>query len=163
MAVLWDTTLVSRIQPSSIALAYFERALVTEARVLVPAVSVAEVVWGHARVARTRPTFDQLLRWLGRFLARADVTVVPLARGASFAAGRLRAACPVPPHRRRDERRSKPERRVAWVFDLQIAATAWMSGLPVATENVADFERIVELLAELFPRATRLEVRPSPL
>lgn len=163
MPVVWDTTLVSRIQPSSAALAYVERALFTEGRVLLPAPSVTEVVWGYARLARTRPNVDQLLRWLGRFLARPQVTVVPLAREAALVAGRLRAQCPAPPRHRRGERRTKPERRVAWVFDLQIAATAWTVGAPVATENVADFERIAELLQELYPGAARLEVRPSPL
>ncbi len=46
---------------------------------------------------------------------------------------------------------------------MQIAATAWAFCVPVATENVADFTRLSELLAELYPRAKPLEVLPSPL
>lgn len=163
MPVLWDTTLVSRIQPASVGLAHFERAFATEGRVLLPAVSLTEVVWGYARLRRARPGGEHLLRWFSRFLALYHVTVAPLGREAAFATGHLRARCPVPPHRPGGERRTKPERRVAWVFDLQIAATAWALGVPVATENVADYARIAELLAELFPRATPLEVQASPL
>ena len=52
---------------------------------------------------------------------------------------------------------------MAWVADLQIAASAWAVGIPVETENVADFTLLSDLLAELFPKALPLEVRPSPL
>ena len=162
MPVVWDTTLVSQIQPESWALSYFESAVDTEGRVLIPATSVREVVWGHARATAFEPRSWQLLRWLSRFLARPDVSVLPLTREAAFAAGRTRAGCPFPARSPRD-RRSKPDRRVAWVNDMQIAATAWAFCVPVATENVADFTRLSELLAELYPRAKRLEVLASPL
>lgn len=162
MPVIWDTTLVSQIQPESRALGYFESAIDTEARVLIPAIAVTEVAWGDARAMASQPRSWQLLRWLSRFLARPDVTVLPLTREAAFAAGRTRASCPFPARSRRDPR-SKPDRRAAWVNDIQIASTAWTFGLPVATENVADFTRLSELLAELYPRAKPLEVLPSPL
>ena len=162
MPVVWDTTLVSQIQPESRALRYFDSVVATEERVLIPATSVTEIAWGHARAIASEPRSWQLLRWLSRFLARADVSVLPLTREAAFAAGRLRAGCPFPTRRHRDQR-SKPDLRVAWVNDMQIAATAWTFGVPVATENVADFTRLAELLAELYPRARPLEVLASPL
>jgi predicted nucleic acid-binding protein len=102
------------------------------------------------------------LAWAERFFGRAEVAVVPLGRAAALATGRIRAAAPMPAQRRGGDRR-KPERRVAWVFDIQIAATAWAAGLPVATENLADYERIAGLLGDLFPRSAPLEVQPSPL
>lgn len=52
---------------------------------------------------------------------------------------------------------------MSWAMDMEIAATARAVGVPVATENVADFECLTELLAELFPRAAPLEVRPAPV
>ena len=82
---------------------------------------------------------------------------------AAIAAGRLRAQSPLPPRRSRADRRSKPERRVAWVADQQIAASAWAVGIPIETENMDDFTRLSYLLAELYPKAIPLEVRPSPL
>ena len=133
MPVVWDTTLVSQIQPQSPALGYFESAVFGEERVLIPAISVTEVVWGHAQALARQPGSWQLLRWLGRFLARPDVTVIPFTREAGFAAGRMRADCPFPVRARRD-RRSKPERRVAWVNDIQLAATAWAFGVPVKNQ-----------------------------
>ena len=44
MPVAWDTTLLSRLHPESAAFEYFERSLSTQERVLIPAMSVAEVV-----------------------------------------------------------------------------------------------------------------------
>jgi len=52
---------------------------------------------------------------------------------------------------------------VAWVADQQIAASAWAVGVPIETENVDDFTLLSDLLAELFPTAIPLEIRPSPL
>lgn len=163
MPVAWDTTLVSRIHPESDAFAYFDRSLSGDEPVLIPATAVSEVVWGLARGAREAPRFDRALRWLKDLLGRADVAVLPLTADAAFAAGQLRSLAPVPQSGRRDRRRTKPERRVAWVLDMHVAATAWAFGVPVQTENVSDFTLLSGLLAELYPRAQPLGVLPSPL
>ena len=163
MPVAWDTTLVSRLTPGSSALGLFESTLLDRGRVLIPAVSVMEVVCGHARASARRRRSERLLKWLPGFLARPDVGVLGFTRTAAFAVGEARARAPFPPSRRARDRRSKAERRVSWALDMQVAATAWAFGVPVATENVADFERLSELLAELYPRAKPLEVLPSPL
>ena len=84
----------------------------------------------------------------------------PLA--AALAAGQMRATAPHPPVPSRS-RRPKPERRVAWVADIHIAASAWAVGVPLETENVRDFTILSALLRELVPDGRPLEVRPSPL
>jgi hypothetical protein len=53
-------------------------------------------------------------------------------------------------------------RQAAWLLDIQIAATAFASGLQVVTANQADFERIAELLSSLFPSAAELRVSAPP-
>lgn len=52
---------------------------------------------------------------------------------------------------------------MAWILDIQIAATAWTEGYGVATRNRRDFELLRDLIAELYPQTTPLEVRGPPL
>ena len=163
MPVIWDTTLVSRVRPGSSALSYFEAKASSAERVLIPATSVMEVSWGYSHLDLSRPAGSKFLYWFGSFIARPEVAVLPFARAAAVAAGRVRARAPFPARAHKRDRRSKADRRVAWAFDMQIAATAWAFGVPVATENVADFTRLAAVLAELYPRAKPLEVLPSPL
>jgi hypothetical protein len=54
-------------------------------------------------------------------------------------------------------------RQAAWLLDIEIAATAYMAGLDVATENRHDFESIAGVLGALFPRAEPLAIVPAPL
>lgn len=163
MPVAWDTTLVSRLRPACAELATFRRLIDSEDSPLIPAPALAEAAFGRERSALQDSSTRNLAVWLARLIREPEVRVLPLSPLAAIVAGRLRARAPFPPVRRRLDRRSKPERRVAWINDIAIAATAWGVGVPVATENVEDFERIAELLAQLYPRAIRLEVRPSPL
>jgi predicted nucleic acid-binding protein len=53
-------------------------------------------------------------------------------------------------------------RQAAWLLDIQIAATAFASGLHVVTTNRADFEDIAELLTGLFPTSPPLQVAAGP-
>jgi predicted nucleic acid-binding protein len=80
---------------------------------------------------------------------------------AGLVAGRLRGVLPHPPGRR--DRRSKAMRRIAWLLDMEIAATAFAAGLDVATENRRDFEALSDALAALFPTAPPLAVVDDPL
>ena len=59
-------------------------------------------------------------------------------------------------------RGTKPERRVAWITDIQIAATAWLAGEAVCTADQAHFEALGEAIAKLFPGERKLQVLPPP-
>ena len=158
MPVAWDTTLVSKLRPGSRALALLATRLRSTDEVAIPTASITEAVFGYARARR-----DVDLVWFSRFVASPEIRVISFSRAAAIAAGHVRARAPFPARPRSRDRRVKSERRVAWVADLQIAASAWAVGIPVETENVADFTLLSDLLAELFPKALPLEVRPSPL
>lgn len=89
-----------------------------------------------------------------------------LASEAALLAGRLRAMLPIPPtgptSRSARERGTKPERRVAWIADIQIAATAWLAGEAVCTADQGHFEALGEAIAKLFPGERKLQVLPPP-
>jgi predicted nucleic acid-binding protein len=159
----WDTTLASRIHPDAPVLRHlFDRALADD-RVRLAAPAVLEVAYGYQRKAPSDARFGVLLRWFTRLVAGTTVEVVPLDARAAVIAGRLRGVAPHPPPKRRADRRSKTMRQAAWVMDIQVAATAFAAGVDVATANRADFERLGELLAELYPDAPRLAVVDPPL
>lgn len=122
------------------------------------ATTVQEVVSGYqAKAVR----FAGPLEWFPEFVASGLVRILPFDRRAAIVAGRARALhpfAPVAPAKRRGHR-SKAEARVAWVLDIQIAATAWTAGLPVCTDDRAHFEALSEFIAALYPDTTPLEVQ----
>jgi predicted nucleic acid-binding protein len=123
--------------------------------------ALLEVAYGWERLRRVRQEFGDLLTWFSTLVSGPTFEIVPLARGAAVLAGRLRATTGEPPPRR-GERRSRSERRISWLLDVQIAATAWAAGFDVATANTNDFELIAEQLNELAPTAPPLEVVGPP-
>jgi predicted nucleic acid-binding protein len=139
-----------------------ERALEGDpVRVAAPA--VLEVAYGIELAISGDERHIEHIELLGHYVRDGLFRVVPLDARAALVAGRLRARCAQPPARRRGDRRSKPMRQVAWLLDIQIAATAFASGLHVATANRADFEQIADALTTLFPTAPALEVAPAPV
>lgn len=159
----WDTTVVSRIQPGSAVLDHvLERATAGDP-VRITAPSVLEVAYGYERRATRDGRFRALLGWFTSLLGSGALRVVPLDGRAALVAGRMRAAAPHPPGRRRGDARSKTMRQAAWVLDIQISATAFVAGLDVATENRHDFDQLSTLLARLFPEAPRLAVVSPPV
>ena len=84
-------------------------------------------------------------------------------RAAEVAAA-LRARMPVPPSgRRRRNGRSKPESRVAWVFDLRTAATVFVNGYDLVSAD-AHHTAIAARLAAIAPSAPPMKIRaPEPL
>jgi predicted nucleic acid-binding protein len=126
----------------------------------VPAPVLTEVTFGLARAAARDARFGAQLSWLEGLVHGPEVRVLPFDRDAGLLAGRLRALGPHPGGTGRRDPRAKPERRVAWVLDLQIAATAWVAGCDLATENRSDFARIADLLVEI--GLERLGIRDAP-
>jgi len=66
-----------------------------------------------------------------------------------------------PPAAKASARRSKADSRVAWVMDLQTAATVFMHGYDLATAD-AHHPLIAARLGALAPAAPPLAVHPPP-
>lgn len=162
MAVLWDTTLASRLQPDAEALDYVVDRAADGDLVRVAAPAVLEITYGYQLKAGTDGRFRELLNWFVRLVASEAFRVVPLDGRAAIVAGRVRAEIPDAPARRRGDRRGRTMRQASWLLDIEIAATAFAAGLDVATDNRADFERISACLAALFPEASPLGVVAGP-
>lgn len=162
MTALWDTSVVSRLQPEGPVLEYVVDQAVAGDPVPVASVALLEVAYGYQRQIRD-PRFRALLDWLTHLLASNTFHAVSLDGRAALVAGRVRAEVPHPPETRRSDRRSKTMRQAAWLLDIEIAATAYMAGLELATENGWDFESIARVLATLFPHAEPLVVVGPPV
>ena len=163
MAALWDTTLLSRVHPRSDVLDYVVEQAVSGDPVRVAAPAVLEVVYGYQLKAAADARFRVLLQWFARFVASAAVLVVPLDGRSAIVAGQLRGSAPHAPPKRAGERRSKTMRQASWLMDIEIGASAFAAGLDVATDNRADFARLAELLAALYPDAPGLGVVDPPV
>lgn len=162
MTSLWDTSVLSRLHPDGPLLEHVLDQAVAENPVRIASVALLEVAYGYQRRIQD-PRYRPLLDWLTGLLAGNAFRAVPLDGRAAIVAGRVRAEMPHPPATRRGERRSKTMRQAAWLLDIEIAATAYMAGLDVATENRHDFESIAGVLGALFPRAEPLAIVPAPL
>ena len=139
----WDTTIVSRLRPGSRAALYVQEEALAGRTVCVPAPVLSEVAYGFARRGAS---LARNLRWFQRLARSPLMCVLAYDREAGLLAGKLRALAPQAPAVGRHDRRTKPERRVSWLLDLQIAATAYAAGHDVATDNRRDFEAIAQLL-----------------
>lgn len=163
MAELWDTTVASRIHPEGDVLDYVVDQVATGDLVRVAAPAVLEVAYGYQLKADADTRFRELLNWFTRLVASAAFRVVPLDGRAAIVAGQVRGASPYPPAKRRGDRRSKTMLQASWLMDIQIASTAFAAGLDVATDNRADFDRLAELLVQLYPDAPELAVVDPPI
>ena len=114
----------------------------------VSAITVLERVRGYARLGRFQEKIAYL-RTLGR--------VWPVDIGAALAAAEILALVPEPPsppkraHRMVESRAGRLSR---WRFDVMIASTALVTGLPLVHDNAIDFEAVrsaVEVSPERFP------------
>lgn len=158
--VLWDTMLASRLQPHLAGgLDVLLSARGTPEEVLLPAPCVREVMYGLWSRATDDKRFAAAANWFASRVLGADgLRVINLDAAGLVVAGRLRARVPVPPSPRR-KGQSKPDQRVGWSADIEIAATAWRWGLPLVTQNQRDFILLANELEELYPALPPLEVR----
>lgn len=165
MAV-WDTSVASGLHPESPLLETAGEAALTGAPVLISAATVAEIGFGLQRkTADAR--FVAAYAWFAGILEAGLVGVLPVGREAALLTGRLRAIHPAPPggasgRGKRDDR-PKPERRVAWINDIQIAACAWLAAEPLCTADQGHFGLLSRTIGELYPEQGGLEVLPAPV
>ena len=162
-AVLWDTTLVSRLRPGADLLEEALRRDRTGEPIAIAAISLLEISYGMSKaVLLGRSDFARLQSWFHEFVASGVARVLALGADGALLAGEVRALLPTPPESRRPRTRSKAEARVAWTHDIQIACAAWETGHDVATVDVDHFAVISECINTLLPGAAELNVvRPG--
>lgn len=161
---VWDTSVASALRPEGKLFEIAAAAALGEDPIRLAAPSVAEISYGLQRRSEDE-RFASALGWFTNVLGSGLLEVLPVTREAALLAGRLRALHPMPPRsadRRRSDPRSKPERRVAWIADIQIASCAWLQGQAVCTADQGHFSILSRGIGELFPEEGRLDVLPAP-
>lgn len=164
MTTVWDTTIASRLRGD----AGLEQHALARASAGDPIALAAPTVMEALRGLHARASDDdddgrtaRTIRWFAGLLSGELLEVLPLDRHAAEVAGRLRAVHPLPPTGTRRSA-SKPEQRAAWVLDIQIAACTWTHGREIATDNLRDFERLRELIGQIYPGTPPLAVSAAP-
>jgi predicted nucleic acid-binding protein len=160
---VWDTSVASGLYPSGPLFELASEAALAGEPVLLCAPTVQEIAFGLQRKGEDS-RFRTALDWFTELLDSGVLVALPLTWEAALLAGRLRAEHPAPPTdgRPRRTRSPKPERRVAWVTDIQIAATAWLAGEAVCTADQAHFNLLGDAIGALFPGEGTLDVLPPP-
>lgn len=165
MAV-WDTSVASSLHPDDPLFELASEAALSNEPFLLTAPTVHEIAFGLDRRAGNDARFGTLLAWFTELFEVGVLGVLPMTWEAALLAGRLRARQPVPPTstpaRSKRSRGPKPERRVAWITDIQIAATAWLAGESICTADHDHFKALSDAIAQLFPGEERLHVLPPP-
>jgi predicted nucleic acid-binding protein len=158
---LWDTTTAARLRPESAVLAYVrERRREGAGPVAFSASTFFEIVRSLRKAGG--PAAGAQLLWLRDQIDAGLVEVLPFDDRAAEVAGVLRVDVPTPPSTvRRSRERSKAETRVAWMLDIQTAATAFVHGYDLVSGD-AHHGHIAERLAVLAPAAPALRVVVPP-
>lgn len=119
--------------------------------VYVSAVTVMERLTGFGMaIAQAPPDRVGLLTVMRDAYDQNPNRVLPVHQGVAWAAAELMLLLPMPPspainsHRRMESRSTRVAR---WRFDIIIAATALVWGMPLVHENARDFESIREATA----------------
>lgn len=160
---VWDTSVASGLYPDGPLFKLASEAALSGEPVLLAAPTVQEIAFGLQRKAGDS-RFRAALDWFTELLDSDVLMSLPLTWEAALLAGQLRATYPTPPTGGRPRRTDapKPERRVAWVTDIQIAAIAWLAGESVCTADRDHFSLLGSAIGDLFPEAGPLDVFPSP-
>jgi predicted nucleic acid-binding protein len=158
---VWDTSVASSLHPESRLFEFAAAKAMEGEPVLIAAATVAEISYGLKRKDED-PRFADALAWFGEVFEAGGLEVLPLTRQGAQVTGLLRAIHPLPPPPGKKDRRSKPDRRVAWVNDIQIAVSAWLRAEPVCTMDQSHFESLSRALAEQYPGTGELEVISPP-
>jgi predicted nucleic acid-binding protein len=166
MPQAWDTTTAARLRPNSSVLAYAANRQQAGDPIAFTASTLNEISYGLCKAAAAgNPAADVQLRWLRDEIGAGIVDILAFDERAADVAGALRARMPIPPPRptgkRQHQRRSKADSRVAWIMDLQTAATAFVHGYDLVTAD-AHHSVIVEQLNALAPTAPAPMIQTPP-
>jgi len=163
MPAAWDTTTAARLRPDSPVLDHARERRRAGDPIAFTATTLKELSHGlHKAAAAGGQAAGAQLRWLRDQIDAGLIDVLAFDDRAADIAGALRAAIPTPPSTlRRPRNRSKPDNRVAWILDIQIAATVFAHGYDLLTAD-AHHSIIATQLAALAPSAPSLRIHPPP-
>lgn len=163
MPEAWDTTTAARIRPESPVLEYATSRWRAGDPVALTASTFNEISYGlHKAMTSGRAGAGVQLGWLREQIGAGLVNILAFDKRSADIAGALRARMPIPPPgARQRQRRSKAASRVAWIMDIQIAATAFSHGYALVSSD-AHHQIIAKQLAKLAPEAPPLLIRTTP-
>jgi predicted nucleic acid-binding protein len=161
--VAWDTTTASRLRPDSPVLDHARERRRAGDPIAFTATTLKELSYGLRRAAASgRQAASAHLQWLRDQIDSGLIDVLAFDDRAADVAGALRAAIPTPPSpSRRPRDRSKADNRVAWILDIQIAATVFAHGYDLLTAD-AHHSIVAAHLAALAPSAPALQIHAPP-
>ncbi len=139
--MMFDTNIVSELRdPRRSRLSGWAAGL--ESDICISAVTITELQFGASSVAARKPSFAaELNAWLDQVVATTHI--IPLAAEAARVLGRMQAIGALR-HLALD-----PPDGPRFGSDLGIAATALITGVPLATLNLRDFRLIARHFPEL--------------
>jgi predicted nucleic acid-binding protein len=166
MPQAWDTTTAARLRPNSSVLTYAANRWQEGDPIAFTASTLNEISYGLRKAAAAgNPAADVQLRWLRDEIGAGIVDILAFDERAASVAGALRARMPIPPPRpagkQQRQRRSKADGRVAWIMDLQTAATVFVHGYDLVTAD-AHHSAIVEQLNALAPTTPAPMIQTPP-
>jgi predicted nucleic acid-binding protein len=162
MPAAWDTTTAARLRPDSPILDHAQERRRAGDPIAFTATTLTEISHGlHKAATAGRQAASAQLRWLRDQIDAGLIDVLAFDDHAADIAGALRAAIPTPPTHRRPRDRSKADNRVAWILDIQTAATVFAHGYDLRTAD-AHHSIIATSLAALAPTAPPLRIHPPP-
>jgi predicted nucleic acid-binding protein len=159
----WDTTTAARLRPNSPVLDYARERLGLGDPIAFTATTLNELSYGLRKATLSGgAAAEAQLRWLRGQIDAGLIDILTFDDRAADIAGALRARIPIPPSPpKRPRGRSKAENRVAWILDLQTAATVFSHGYDLVTAD-AHHSVIAAQLNEITPSAPTLRIHPPP-
>ncbi len=159
----WDTTTAARLRPDSPVFDHARDRRRAGDPIAIAATTLKEISYGlHKAATAGRQAAGAPRQWVRAQIDAGLLDVLPFDDRAADVAGALRAANPIPPSTiKRPRDRSKPDNSVAWILDIQIAATAFAHGYDLLTAD-AHHSLIATQLARLAPTAPPLRIHPPP-
>jgi len=160
---VWDTTTAARLRPDSPALQYATSRRRAGEKIAFTASTLSEISYGlHKASAAGSVAANIQMQWLRDQIAASLIEILAFDKRAADIAGALRAYMPTPPPTAKQPRqRSKANSRVAWIMDLQTAATAFVHGYDLTTAD-AHHPLIAAQLNTLAPTAPPLLIQAPP-
>lgn len=154
----WDTTTAARLRPHSTVLEHAKSRWQAGDPIAFTASTLNEISYGLSKAtAAGSQAAAMQLRWLREEIDAGLIDILAFDDRAAELAGALRARMPTPPTGgSQRQRRSKADTRVAWIMDLQTAATVFVHGYDLVTAD-AHHAVIAEHINALAPTT------PAPL